>query len=132
MLVKLGKLLIIHKYIFDQAFHRLILLIQKNEKINILSVPFINLKFPPSSGTKKGADEWHLDHFSNIFWVKCTFTSRWYLLSNATELLIYDIHLQFVHLIISSTDNARFQIFTSVNDPEWTEQYSESLTHRPT
>jgi hypothetical protein len=30
----------------------------------------------------------------------------------------HDIHLQFVHLIISSTDNARFQIFTSVNDPE--------------
>ena len=45
------------KYIFEQAFYRLILLIQKNEKINILSVQFILLNFPPSSGAKKGSDE---------------------------------------------------------------------------
>ena len=40
-------------YIFEQAFYRLILLTQKNEKIDILSVPCINLNFSPSSGTKK-------------------------------------------------------------------------------
>ena len=62
------------KCIFEQAFHRLILLIQKNEKINILSVQLINLNFPPSSGTKKGSHEWHFDHFINIFWLKRTFT----------------------------------------------------------
>ena len=62
------------KYIFEQAFYRLILLIQKNEKINILSVPFINLNFPPSSGAKKDSHEWHFGHFINIFWVKRTFT----------------------------------------------------------
>ena len=67
---KVKKLLIItlnSKYIFEQTFYRLILLIQKNEKINILSVPFINLNFPSSSGAKKGSDEWHFDHFTNIF-----------------------------------------------------------------
>ena len=43
------------------------MIIQKNEKINILSVPFINLNFPPSSVAKKVSDEWHFDHFTNIF-----------------------------------------------------------------
>ena len=61
------------KYKFVQAFYRLILLIQKNQKINILSVPLINLNFPPSLGAKKGSDELHFDHFTIIFWVKCTF-----------------------------------------------------------
>ena len=42
---------------FEQAFYRLILLIQKNKKINILSVPFISLNFPPTSGAKKGSVE---------------------------------------------------------------------------
>ena len=73
MLVKLGNYQLYPKYIFKQAFYRLILLIQKNEKINILSVQFIILNFPPSSGAKKGSDEWHFDHFTNIFWVKRTF-----------------------------------------------------------
>ena len=66
-LANLKKFQLVTKYIFEQAFYRLILLIQKNEKINILSVPFINLNFPPSSGAKKGSDEWHFDHFTNIF-----------------------------------------------------------------
>ena len=55
------------KYLFEQVFYRLILLIQKNDKINILSVPIIILNFSPSSGTKKGSDDWHFDHFINIF-----------------------------------------------------------------
>ena len=38
-------------------------LFMRNEKINILSVPFINLNFLPSSGAKKGSLEWHFDHF---------------------------------------------------------------------
>ena len=61
------------EYIFEQVFYRLILLIQKNEKINILSVSFINLNFPTSSRAKKGSHEWHFDHFINIFCVKRTF-----------------------------------------------------------
>ena len=61
---KFNKLLITPKCL---AFYRIILLIQENEKINILSVPFINLNFPHSSGTKKGSNEWHFDHFINIF-----------------------------------------------------------------
>ena len=48
---------------FEQAFYKLILLIQKNDKINIL----IGLNFPPSSEAKKGSHEWHFDHFINIF-----------------------------------------------------------------
>ena len=71
------------KYIFEQAFYRLILLIQKNEKINILSVTFINLNFPPSSGAKKGSHEWHFDHFINIFWVKRTFNS--YIMAESSQ-----------------------------------------------
>jgi hypothetical protein len=67
MLAKLKDYQLYHKYIFEQAFYRVILLIQKNEKINILSVPFISLNFPPSPGAKKGSDEWHFDHFTNIF-----------------------------------------------------------------
>ena len=50
----------------------MICIIQKNEKINILSVPIISLNFSPSWGTKKGSDECHFDHFTNIFWVKRT------------------------------------------------------------
>jgi len=64
---KVNQLLIIAQVIFQQDFYRLILLIQKNEKISTLSVPFINLNFPPSSGAKKGSDEWQYDHFTNIF-----------------------------------------------------------------
>ena len=56
----------------NTAFYRLILIIQKNDEINILSVPFIILNFLPFSRAKKG--QWHLDHFTNIFWVKRTFT----------------------------------------------------------
>ena len=67
MLAKLRNYQLYPKYIFKQAFYRSILLIQKNEKINILSVPFINLNFPPSSRAKKGSDERHFDHFTNIF-----------------------------------------------------------------
>ena len=59
------------KYIFEQAFYSLILLI--HEKNNISSVPFIILNFPPSSEAKKGSHKWHFDHFINIFWVKRTF-----------------------------------------------------------
>ena len=62
-------------YPFEQGVYVLISLMQKNEKINILSVPFINLNFPPPSKPKKGSDEWHFDHFTNIFCVKHTFTS---------------------------------------------------------
>jgi hypothetical protein len=57
----------------NKHLFRLILIIQKNERINILSVPSNNLNFPPSSGSKKGSHEWHFDHFINIFWVKRTF-----------------------------------------------------------
>ena len=73
MLAKLRNYWLYPKYIFEQAFYRLILLIQKNEKINILSVPFIILNFPPCSGAKKGSHEWHFDHFINIFWVNGAF-----------------------------------------------------------
>ena len=67
MLAKLRNYQLYGKYIFEQAFYRLILLIQKNQKINILSVPLINLNFPPSLGAKKGSDELHFDHFTIIF-----------------------------------------------------------------
>ena len=37
----------------NQFFYRLILLMQKNEKISIKLVPIINSNLPPSSGGKK-------------------------------------------------------------------------------
>ena len=40
-------------YRFEQGVYVLISLMQKNEKINILTVLFINLNFSPSSGAKK-------------------------------------------------------------------------------
>ena len=43
-----------NKYIFDQAFHRLILLIQKNEKINILSLQFMTFIENKSAGASFG------------------------------------------------------------------------------
>ena len=56
------------KYIFEQAFYRLILLIQKTKKIDILLVPFIHLNFTPSWG-KKGSHEGQFKYFIDIFWV---------------------------------------------------------------
>ena len=41
--------------VYEQAFYRLIVILQKKQKIDILSVPFINLNFPPSSGAIKGS-----------------------------------------------------------------------------
>ena len=79
---RLAKLIDYHlypKYIFEQAFCRLILLIEKNEKINILSVPFINLNFPPSSGAKKQVQMngiltiSPMQHLLSV-WVKHTFS----------------------------------------------------------
>ena len=63
------------KYIFEQAFYRLILLIQKNKKINILSVPLSFWISRLLQEQKKGSDEWHFDHCTIIFWVKRTFKS---------------------------------------------------------
>jgi hypothetical protein len=67
MLAKIRTYQLYPKYVFEQAFYRLNLLMQKNDKIKILSAPFIILNFPPSPGTKKGSDEWHFDYFTNIF-----------------------------------------------------------------
>ena len=52
---------------------RFILLIQKNGKINILSMPFMSFTGNKSSGAILGSHKWHFDHFTNIFWVKRTF-----------------------------------------------------------
>jgi hypothetical protein len=97
MLAKLRNYRLYPKYIFEQAFYRLILLIQKNEKINILLVPFIILNFPPSPRTKKGSDEWHFDHFTIIFWVKCTFT----FILEPTFLLFFEYCRKFKRLLNS-------------------------------
>ena len=55
------------------SFNKLIWLIQKNEKIDILSLLFMPLTGNKSPGAKKGSDEWWCDNFANIFWVKRTF-----------------------------------------------------------
>ena len=56
-------------------FNKLIWLIQKNEKIDILSLLFMPFTGNKSPGAKKGSDEWWWDNFTNIFWVKRTFIS---------------------------------------------------------
>ena len=40
---------------------------QKNEKIDILSLVFMQFTGNKSPGTKKGSDEWQCDNFTNIF-----------------------------------------------------------------
>ena len=56
------------------SFNRLIWLIQKNGKIDILSLLFMPFTGNKSPGAKKCSDEWWCDNFTNIFWVKRTFT----------------------------------------------------------
>ena len=56
------------------SFNKLIWLIQKNDKIDILSLLFMPFTGNKSPGAKKGSDEWWCDNFTNIFWVKRTFT----------------------------------------------------------
>ena len=46
---------------------------QKNEKIDILSLVFMPFTGNKSPGAKKGSDEWQCDNFTNIFWLKRTF-----------------------------------------------------------
>ena len=55
------------------SFNRLIWLIQKNGKIDILSLLFMPFTGNKSPGAKKCSDEWWCDNFTNIFWVKRTF-----------------------------------------------------------
>ena len=70
---KAKKLVIITWVHICMSLNRLIWLIQKNEKIYILSLIFMPLTGNKSPGAKKGSDEWHYDNFTNIFWVKRTF-----------------------------------------------------------
>ena len=69
------KLLIITWVHVCISFNKLIWLIQKNEKIDILSLLFMPSTGNKSSGAKKGSDEWWWDNFTNIFWVKRTFNN---------------------------------------------------------
>ena len=69
---KAMKLLIITWVHICISFNKLIWLIQKNEKIDILSLLFMPFTGNKSSGAKKGSDEWWCDNFTNIFWVKHT------------------------------------------------------------
>ena len=72
---KAMKLLIITWVHICISFNKLIWLMQKIEKIDILSLIFMPCTWNKSPGAKKGSDEWQCDNFTNIFWVKCTFTS---------------------------------------------------------
>ena len=72
---KAMKLLIITWVHICISFNKLIWLIQKNEKIDILSLLFMPFTGNKSPGAKKGSDEWQCDNFTNIFWLKRTFTS---------------------------------------------------------
>ena len=49
---------------------------QKNEKIDILSLIFMPFTGNKSPGAKKGSDKWQYDNFTNIFWVKRSFTQN--------------------------------------------------------
>ena len=40
---------------------------QKNDKIDILSLVFMPFTGNKSPGAKKGSDEWQCDNFTNIF-----------------------------------------------------------------
>ena len=40
---------------------------QKNDKIDILSLVFMPFTGNKSPGAKKGSDEWQFDNFTNIF-----------------------------------------------------------------
>jgi hypothetical protein len=40
---------------------------QKNDKIDILSLVFMPFTGNKSPGAKKGSDEWHSDNINNIF-----------------------------------------------------------------
>ena len=40
---------------------------QKNEKIDMLSLVFMPFTGNKSAGAKKGSDEWQYDNFTNIF-----------------------------------------------------------------
>ena len=70
---KAMKLLIITWVHICISFNKLIWLMQKNEKIDILSLIFMPFTGNKSPGAKKCSDEWWCDNFSNIFWVKRTF-----------------------------------------------------------
>ena len=70
---KAMKLLIITWVHICISFNKLIWLIQKNYKIDILSLLFMPFTGNKSPGAKKGSDEWRCDNFTNIFWVKRTF-----------------------------------------------------------
>ena len=72
------KLLIIAWVYICISFNELTWLIQKNEKIDILSLLFMPFTGNKSPGAKKGSDEWQCDNFTNIFWVKRTFTNKHY------------------------------------------------------
>ena len=71
---KAKKLLIITWIHICTSLNKLIWSILKNEKSDILSLLFMPFTGNKSPGTKKGSDEWHYDNFTNIFWVKRTFT----------------------------------------------------------
>ena len=71
---KAMKLLIITWVHICISFNTWIWLIQKNDKIDILSLIFMPFTGNKSPGAKKGSDEWRCDNFTNIFWVKRTFT----------------------------------------------------------
>ena len=73
---KAMKLLIITWVHICISFNKLIWLMQKIEKIDILSLIFMPFTGNKSPGAKKGSDEWQCDNFTNIFWVKPTFNKR--------------------------------------------------------
>ena len=70
---KAMKLLIITWVYICISFNTWIWLIQKNDKIDILSLIFMPFTGNKSPGAKKGSDEWQCENFTNIFWVKRTF-----------------------------------------------------------
>ena len=68
------KLLIITWVHICISFNKLLWFMQKNDKIDILSLVFMPFTGNKSPGAKKGSDEWQCDNFTNIFWIKRTFT----------------------------------------------------------
>ena len=78
------------------SFNKLIWLIQKNDKIDILSLLFMPFTGNKSPGAKKGSDEWWWDNFTNIFWVKRTFTYLAFIpcILSSESCLIFDTSIQ--------------------------------------
>ena len=79
------KLLIITWVHICISFNKLLWFMQKNDKIDILSLVFMPFTGNKSPGAKKGSDEWQCDNFTNIFWVKRTFTPYLFFFCNFME-----------------------------------------------